>query len=194
MEPRPTLLVLPLSNLPGMLVEFIASTLAEAFPDFEVFAASEAMLPPMKFYDWSRAQYRSELIVSWLAEIRARLGVDYLLGVGDIDAYADGLNFVFGEAYPEGRVAAVYLRRLHPSFYGEPEDTELFLSRVKKEVIHEMGHVFGLEHCRLRQCVMSFSNSVIEVDAKTWKFCRLCASKLERRGVRVSPEYVLDAP
>ncbi len=183
-----------MSNLPDMVVDVAAGALAGAFPDFDVFAASEAMLPPMKFYDWSRAQYRSELIISWLVEVRGRLGVDYLLGIGDIDAYADGLNFVFGEAYPEGRVAAVYLRRLHPSFYGEPEDTGLFLSRVKKEVIHEMGHVFGLGHCRLRRCVMSFSNSVIEVDAKTWKFCRLCAAELERRGVRVSREYVLDEP
>ncbi len=189
---RYTLLVQPLTRLDESVVDVVYATLSRAFKNVEVYVAAEARLPPMEFFDWERLQYRSEYIVEWLAALREKLGFDIILGIGELDAYADGLNFVFGEAYPAGRAAAVYLRRLHPSFYGEDEDMGLFLERVSKEVLHELGHVFGLPHCSNRLCVMSFSNSIREVDIKTSKFCKRCASLLRKAGVILSPEYILD--
>ena len=186
------LLVQPLTRLDEIVLDTIASTIRGAFVNIDVYVAHEAKLPPMEFFDWKRMQYRSELIVEWLAELRKTTGFDIVLGVGELDAYADGLNFVFGEAYPAGRAAVVYLRRLHPSFYGDPEDVNLFLERVSKEVLHELGHVFGLPHCSNRLCVMSFSNSVYEVDVKKPKFCPRCAARLREAGVIVAPEYILD--
>ncbi|AEM37989.1 peptidase zinc-dependent [Pyrolobus fumarii 1A] len=185
------MLIIKLSNIDDYLIDTVANSVKDAFMNVNVLVSPDVMLPPMSFFDWKRMQYRSEYIVKWLASIRERLGADYILGIGDIDAYANGLNFVFGEAYPEGRAAAVYLRRLHPSFYGEPDNHELFVSRAVKEVIHELGHTFGLPHCSNRLCVMSFSNSVYEVDSKTEKFCPRCAERLRLNGLYVSPRYVL---
>jgi len=110
---------------------------------------------------------------------------DLVVGVCDHDGYVEGLNFVFGLALPGYGVAAVFIARLLCS------DQERFRLRVLKEVLHEVGHLLGLEHCRNRGCVMSFSNSILEVDEKSPKFCRRCAEKVRRLGIEIDPLFVL---
>jgi archaemetzincin len=70
------------------------------------------------------------------------------------------LNFVFGHAHINGKVATVYLQRLRQEFYGLEKNENLFLQRVLKEAVHEIGHAFGLGHCPISRCVMNFSNSI----------------------------------
>lgn len=98
--------------------------------------------------------------------------------IADVDLYTEGLNFVFGEAEIEGSLAIISLVRLRESFYGRLEKREIFESRVKKEAVHELGHVFGLKHCTFPQCVMFFSNSLADTDRKGWEFCPRCRALL----------------
>jgi len=95
----------------------------------------------------------------------------FAVAVTPYDLYSDGLNFVFGVAYPFKGCIVSYARLLS-------ENTELFLSRVRKEVTHEMGHVFGLSHCPNPKCVMHFSNSLADTDYKSEDFCPSCREKL----------------
>jgi archaemetzincin len=97
-----------------------------------------------------------------------------ILGISNIDAYSDGFDFVFGEAYYKGRVAAIYLPRLRQEFYGLKPNPSLFYDRLVKEAIHELGHVFGFGHCKNSRCVMHFSNSLLDVDKKGKAFCHSC--------------------
>jgi archaemetzincin len=46
------------------------------------------------------------------------------------------------------RVAVVSVYRLRS------RDGKLYMSRVRKEVVHEVGHLLGLKHCRDTGCVM----------------------------------------
>jgi len=108
------------------------------------------------------------------------------LGIVAHDAYVEGLNFVFGLALPHLAVATVYTPRLRLA------PANLFGIRLMKEVMHELGHVLGLEHCSNRFCVMSFSNSLYEVDVKKPAFCRKCFQKLLSLGLRPSPSIVLN--
>lgn len=137
------------------------------------------LAPPLLYYEWSRGQYDSSMVLSWIArELSDLVGKSYVLGIGDVDAYVRGLNFVFGHADPLAGIAAVYTRRLRPEFYGGEPDLRLYADRVAKEALHEIGHLLGLEHCSDERCVMRFSNSVYEVDSKGSSFCSRCRAEL----------------
>jgi archaemetzincin len=43
--------------------------------------------------------------------------------------------------------------------------------------VHELGHVFGLEHCPDPECVMHFSNSLLDTDRKSTSFCSQCRAR-----------------
>jgi archaemetzincin len=85
-----------------------------------------------------------------------------------------GLNFVFGQATVAGRDAFVALPRLRETSYGRPPNESLYRERVLKEVLHELGHTWGLGHCPDPRCVMYFSNMLADTDAKGLEFCPRC--------------------
>ena len=97
-----------------------------------------------------------------------------ILAICDFDAYSDGLNFVFGEAYLKGNISAIYLPRLRQEFYGLKADGCIFYQRIVKEAVHELGHAFGMNHCENTRCVMHFSNSLSDTDIKESHFCNVC--------------------
>jgi len=132
--------------------------------------------PTLKAYDWKRMQYVASELLKALGPLEGTLTV-YLV---DADAYEGGLNFVFGLAMPYLGIAGVFLKRLRNEFYGWAPDEEKFMQRVEKEVLHEVGHLLGLEHCPNPKCVMSFSNSIYDVDFKEARFCNVCKAKIRR--------------
>lgn len=140
----------------------------------------EPIVPPESAYDASRRQYRSDVLLGYL-NLLAPEKVEKIIAITELDLYTPGLNFVFGQAILNGRQAVVSVARLRPEFYGQPPDPQLLMARVQKEVVHELGHLYGLEHCQDRQCVMSFSNSIVEVDAKGMDFCPACQRILDAR-------------
>jgi archaemetzincin len=135
-----------------------------------------------------RNQWNSFKILEWLNKFRANKATR-ILGILDIDAYSYGFDFVFGEAFYRGRVAAVYLSRLRQEFYDLNPNSSLFYQRLVKEAVHELGHVFGFDHCKNSQCVMYFSTSLLDVDAKGRSLCYSCRKKyLNSRG----PNFALE--
>ncbi len=98
-----------------------------------------------------------------------------VLGITDADCYAGDLNFVFGIAHLHGGTALVSLARLRA---GASNST--FTARAMKEIFHELGHAVGLEHCAHRGCVMRFSNSLADTDAKGEELCVSCSRRLSR--------------
>ena len=93
-------------------------------------------------FEPNRNQWDSFKILEWLLKkLYPKRGIK-LLGIFDIDAYSDGFDFVFGEAFYRGRVATVYLPRLKQQFYGLTPNRTLFYERLVKEAVHELGQCF----------------------------------------------------
>ena len=145
----------------------------------EEFNASIVTASPIKeisdqLFDKQRKQWKSNDILQWLSYKYKPSKSRKILALCDCDAYSGHLNFVFGEAYVEGSISAIYLPRLRQEFYGLKPDESLFYQRIVKEAIHELGHGFGLNHCKNIKCVMHFSNSLSDTDIKTSHFCNVC--------------------
>lgn len=139
---------------------------------------AKAIELPANAYNLKRKQYHSTTILYGLEEIFP-LDAQRMLGVVDVDLYVPQLNFVFGQANPLTKVAIISLLRLHQEYYGLPQDNEIFTIRAIKEAVHELGHTYGLDHCKNIRCVMRFSNSIIDTDNKSYNFCVECLSRLK---------------
>lgn len=129
-------------------------------------------------YYHKRKQYFSSVILDRLKTMKYK-ECERVLAIVDVDLYVSDLNFVFGEADFQTKMAAISTVRLRQRFYGLPEDKQLFLERVTKEAVHELGHTYGLTHCPDPKCVMHFSNSLQDTDFKSHSFCQNCKKKLE---------------
>ncbi|MGC8542816.1 MAG: matrixin family metalloprotease, partial [Vulcanisaeta sp.] len=57
-------------------------------------------------------------------------------------------------------------------------DRDLYHQRLLKEVLHELGHAFGLDHCSDPRCVMYFSNTIEDTDRKGPQYCPRCMARL----------------
>ena len=130
--------------------------------------------------DRQREQYSAPVI---LQAVLRSLPADRnrALAVTACDLFIPMLTFLFGQAQLGGRVALVSGARLNPQFYGLPQSGTLVAERLRKEILHEVGHTLGLVHCLDKGCAMSLSNSVLQVDIKEDSYCGGCRSLVEER-------------
>ncbi|HEX3013323.1 MAG TPA: archaemetzincin family Zn-dependent metalloprotease, partial [Methanobacterium sp.] len=152
------------------LLRMLEKPLEEIF-GIECRVSKDILEIPERSYNPSRDQYRSTEILYFMMN-SLKTDSNHVIGVTNVDLYAPRLNFVLGEAEYPGNFAIISLNRL------KSPNKKLFLKRVLTEAVHELGHTFGLSHCRNHLCVMHFSNSVLETDIKGPGFCSDCLSKL----------------
>ena len=136
-----------------------------------------------RFYDSGRGQYWSTPMLAELEAVRPP-GMDRVLGLTGVDLFVPVLSYVFGEAHLEGTAALVSRHRLDPQVYGLDADEARLTERSIKEAAHELGHTWGLRHCRDFACVMRASRVAEEVDEKAAGFCPACAQHLSERGLQ----------
>lgn len=146
-----------------------------------IFGCSCRVVPglPNPTFAWNerRRQYHGGAILAQIRTGRAACA----LAVADLDLFVPELNFIFGLADQGSTRAMIAIARLRQSFYGLQDDTNLFRQRVIKEAVHELGHVWGLEHCSKRSCVMAFSNSLADTDYKGHALCPRCRAQMQVR-------------
>jgi archaemetzincin len=169
-----SILLVPVGKVDRNVMEWLESDVSRILSK-QVFVGKELGKPDDALND-KRNQYLSTSILRALAELNECKVHEKTLGIVDHDLYVPGLNFVFGEA---SRTAAIIsLTRLRQEWYGLAGDSDLFRRRVLTEAVHELGHTYGLSHCRNSKCVMFFSNSLMDTDRKGPEFCLECRRTL----------------
>lgn len=121
-------------------------------------------------------QYLTEQILQEVQKSKIQDNEKWILIV-DIDVYHNS-NPVLGLAYPHCGISVVSTKKLKQGFYNLTENEKLFLERLKKMVIHELGHLFYLDDCHTKECVMQCSTPI---DEKESFLCRSCKKFLEYR-------------
>ena len=169
------LYLVEIGNVPEQALDWIENTASEWFP--LPIRRLAALSVPESAYDAKRGQYRSVEIMKMLAQHTPR-DASRVLGVTGVDLAIPMLTFLFGQAQFDGPIAVVSLCRLRQEFYGFPAQESLLRERTAKEVLHEMGHTFGLAHCSEPKCAMSLSTHIELVDAKAEQYCSRCGLQL----------------
>ena len=164
--------IVPVGDLPAAVKREASSGLRSVY-DCEV-TIHDSQPVPDGAYDPAREQCRAEEFI----ELASRVGDgEKNIAITDDDLYYRRRNYVFGLAYLSGNGSVISTYRLQTSSDGGISSKpvqEVFADRVRKEVVHEIGHTLGLEHCDNNRCVMNFSPTVREVDVKEETLCGSC--------------------
>ncbi len=129
---------------------------------------------PAGSYVAGREQYRAEEFI----DLAKRVGAgEKNIAITPKDLFYHQRNYVFGLAYLGGSGSVISTYRLRTSSDGgfsHQSASDIYADRIRKEVVHEIGHTLGLEHCENNRCVMNFSPTVRQVDRKEETLCGSC--------------------
>ena len=160
-----------------------------SFKSFEVeFKICSNVLPLYDFeYVSGKKQFDAPLILKRLMSQAKRKDYFRILGIIDQDIFSGFYEFNFGVArlpkkfktrLPRVALISIFRLKFLGLNYDREEKPALLEKRILTESIHELGHTFGLVHCE-NDCVMQFSDSLMQVDKKSPNFCDKCKGKLE---------------
>jgi archaemetzincin len=159
----------------GYFREDFLKNIADAVKHEYAFSVNikEGHLDLSEFYDPVRRQYNG---VKLLDEVNKMFSSnsDKTIGLFSVDLFIPILTYIFGQAFLKGSTGIASHYRLSNERYGINMDDNYILDRFKKEVIHELGHTFGLIHCHVPTCVMRSSTYVEDIDQKSTNLCLNC--------------------
>ncbi len=169
---RALLDLIPLGRVDPLVMSIVAANIQAVLG-----LATEVVMPQPKpdyAYLSSRRQYDAVKILKTLAADPA--GAPLKLGLTSLDLCIPILTYVYGESQLGGKAAVVSISRLI-----HPYSREQTYIRIAKICVHEVGHVFGLEHCWDPACLMRFSKQLEQLDQLPLHFCSACEYELARR-------------
>jgi archaemetzincin len=166
----------PIGALPAGTLDVVAARLSRQI-ELPVHALAHDDLPTRLVA--GREQLDAGALLETL-EDRSGDAPRLLVGVTAQDIGVPLFTFVFGLARHGGPACVVSMARTDPAFYGLAADVERRDARLVCEILHELGHLATLEHCRSSACLMSFAGTVEKVDARGSRFCPDCAARLPR--------------
>jgi archaemetzincin len=136
----------------------------------------------MMGYVNARKQVDAQVLLDNLAAYLHRHDIhEPVLLVVSQDLFQSGSGSVFGLARESIAGAVVSSARLANEFYGRANNDIDLIDRLTKEGAHEVGHLFGLGHCKNCECIMYSPDTLDELDGKKKMLCESCRAALENR-------------
>ena len=170
--------LIPIGDIDNKILEYTQIELEKRFNvSVEI---GRQLEEPTYAYHKHKKQYNSTKILKKIHKLKLT-GYDRILGIVDVDLYVPERTFVFGGADVKKKVSAISLTRLRQEFYDLPEDSALFKYRTIVEAVHELGHTYGLYHCKNNKCVMFLSNTIGDTDHKGAELCSNCKNIMEEK-------------
>lgn len=177
MPQRPVLGLVPLGPVDPEIIQHLRRAIGE------LFALEVRILPPkplpLKVYHVTRNQHHSTQLLEYLLADGDYGEISRVLGITAVDLYIPIFTFVFGEAQLDGKAAVISIFRPRGDASGVRAPHSVFLGRLLKLSMHELGHTFGLPHCRRDGCLMGFAANLEKLDEKKLEFCDYCRILLE---------------
>jgi len=131
---------------------------------------------PAHFYDTTMKQYSADSLIMFLSKLRndiitAIVGLThepiFIIKKSNLMSYYD--EHLFGYAHQPGNACLV------SDFKFNSDYQTLYFKRLRKVIIHEMGHNLGLAHCQNEKCLMSEKNgNTINLDNGGNDYCQKC--------------------
>ncbi len=182
-----TILIQPYGSANLTAIEAIKEVLENTYGS-EVVVNPSLHIPRSAFVKIKTPRHRADTLIAQLKRNKPE-GVDFVLGLTNKDiSTTKYANFgmvkepkskyidwgIFGLGYRPGPSSIVSTFRL------QHKDKALFLSRLKKVCLHEVGHNMGLKHCKSNEvCVMRDAAETIRtIDRVGERLCLHCQSKI----------------
>lgn len=172
---------------PKPLIDSIQSAIKKTY-NIDVFQLKQIELPQHAFVDIKSPRYRADSLIKYLKTYKPD-SLNYILGLTtkDISTTKRDKNGalkkpeykykdwgVFGLGYVPGPSSIVSTYRYKDT------NKKLFIERVQKISAHELGHNFGLPHCKSGlPCIMKDAAETIKtVDEVDLILCESCKSRI----------------
>jgi archaemetzincin len=170
--------VVPMGEVDFMMVNRVATNIGP------VFGRSVDILKGMKMPDEAlniiRNQHYASVILAKLERVKAN-SKELVLGVCEEDIYLPDQPFVIGHSDTVSGTAVVSLFHIRQEFYGLPEDESKVYTRLFKQAIHQLAHLFEMTSCRNPRCVNFYSQNMMDIDNKGERLCDSCNRQLAEK-------------
>jgi archaemetzincin len=187
---RPVVALQPYGPVDATVIACIAADVRARF-NVDVVVRAARGLPSSAFYA-PRNRYRAERLLDDLD--RASDGALRIVGITGVDISTSTDEHadwgVYGLSEFEGQSGVVSTYRLARG----SKTASTLDARIAKAVTHELGHMFGAEHCTTQGCVMADAEgSIRSVDAGDGRFCPVCLARLGAIARRETATPTTDA-
>jgi archaemetzincin len=166
-----TILVQSFKDIDSNDVDYVVASLKKMYPYLQV---RKFISLPAAAWNPLRGRYRADSLIRFLSN-RANEN-EVMIGLTSMDISTTNNSRadwgVMGLGYCPGRACVVSTFRLSPQY----RQLQLF-----KVSIHELGHTQGLQHCKMKTCLMRDAEGNNPVNEEK-EFCIKCRPELIKKG------------